>query len=390
MVPEQEETRQEPPPNLKGPDMNLVATSLTKLSTLMGTPEEQALKPLTKVAASPALTSIKECPQEFKSLDEARGVLFALMNSARQVIYNCMILAQEGNLPRPDDSVPRCVFLDTQLRRWSSSLDCLLQRDATQASKDPSIPAESSEIVLMQLWRKFISVRLWASILPSRASLDALTPDFEELLNLVERCLNLQGEGYAIRMRRKDKRAPVFIMDMGVLPILFFTSRKCTYLNLRWRAVRLIDRAPRREALWDAETVKTTVIQILDDEERASTELEDGRLADMNGVTVGDIPPSPKSSESGPPFQKDFPKWQEFFFHNKQQQITLQRAQGYVKASFAPDAQTNSNSQKSSDCPGLQSHQLQSAQNSLYNIQVSGAIPRDWNESPLTKILPNR
>lgn len=383
IVPDEGGTDHGAPPNLSGPEMSLVSTSFSKLTTLIGSSEEQSMKvPSEAQIQATGPISIQECPSEFKTLDEARGVLFLLMNSARQVIYACMQMAHKGTLPGPDDGVPRCVFLDTQLRRWSSTLDKLLSQNASESSKDPSVPPESSEIVLMRLWCKFISVRLWACILPSRASLNALTPDFEELMDLCERCLNLQGEGYAARLGKRDRRTPVFIMDMGVLPVLFFTGRKCTDISLRWRAVRLLDRAPRREALWDAETVKRTVTQILTDEEKASAELEDGRMPDLYGLTAGDHEERSKNNAAHSALEGDFPQWQDFFYSPSHRKNTpVGHAQSYQKASLSPDPQLDNESHRWSDWLSITPNQLESLPDSLYNLQVSGAIPSQWDHT---------
>ena len=391
-----DKSQDSPPANLRAGEMKMVSNSFVKLSTLIGSAEEQHMKPIpVSTITGPTPIHIKECPREFSCLDDARGTLFALMNSARQILYSCMILAQEGKLPGPDDSVPRCISIDTQLKRWSDALDRLLGRDMSERQKDHSVPAESSEIVLMRLWRKFISIRLWASILPSRASLDALTPDFEELLDIVEQCLVLQCEGYAARIGRREKRAPVFIMDMGVLPVLFFTARKCTNYDLRWRAVRLVDRAPAREALWDGETVKKTLTRILKDEERASAELEDGRLQDLQGLSAGDL--SSSTSVATPPDPpKPFPPWQEFFYPQptSERSKANDHARRYQEASFAPDESMNTDERKWYDWLSIPQSQIHSLQDSLYNIQVSGSIPSQWSQMQppqvSSEIMPDR
>ena len=369
--PDRDDRDNSPPSNLQGEDMVRMRTTFTKLSNLIGSSEEQLMRPAPKLRVVEEV-NIHECPQEFNTLDEARASLFYLINSARQVIQKCLFDLQEVGAPGPSDGVPRCLFLCTQLRRWESTLDRLLQRNSRLENIDHSTPPESSEIVLLRLWAKFMSVRVWSSILPSRAALDALAPDFEDLLELCERCINLQGESLAKRLGRKEKRPPVFIMDMGVLPVLFFIGRKCTDNALRWRAVRLLDRTPRREALWDAETVKKTLTQILANEERAEAEIEDGRLPDLHGVTVGDY--AGQSPRTEP---RQFPKWQDFFFKSLSHPSSAETedSQSRVNDCLAPGTNSHPDTQAWTDWLAIRPGQLNSPADSLYYMQVSGKVP---------------
>ena len=249
-------------------EMGLVAISLSKLSMLLGSAEEQEGKPVPKFAAS-LPSKFPECPSSFKSLDEARGTLFAIMDAARGVVYYHQEQNRQGRTTGPDDGIARCALLDTQLQRWAEALEKLLQRTEEEAEKDKSTPAESSEILLMQAWRKYASIRMWITMLPSQPSLDLLEPDLEELLDLCERCLGMMAKQHAARLGRREHRAPVFVMDLGILPILFWIGRKRNPKRLRLRALRLTERTPKREALWDSETVKSAIVKSLEEDEES-------------------------------------------------------------------------------------------------------------------------
>ncbi|KAL9059472.1 MAG: hypothetical protein Q9162_001170 [Coniocarpon cinnabarinum] len=241
-----------------GSESLLIRSSLVKLAILIGSAEEQTGQPFP--ADATALPSqIDPCPSNFHSADEARGMLFSLLTATRSVVFGHEQSVRNGQDSATDEALERCVFVDTQLHRWSAALHRFLHRREQGNSKDPSNFPEPSEIVLWQAWCKYASVRISGAFLPSKASLNALTPDMEALLHLCERCLNLHIEQHARRLRYTEKRAPIFVMDLGVLAILWYVGQKATSRHVRLEALRLVGRAPRRESLWDAETVRNAI-----------------------------------------------------------------------------------------------------------------------------------
>jgi len=186
---------------------------------------------------------------DFVTVEEARGALSPLLSEAARLVVSAPFitdLAYQG----PDMAVTARVQLDTQIQQWSAAFDrfMLSQPESLHAGYE-----------VLRGFAKIASIRLWASLYPEGASLDFLDADFEEFLDGEERCLNLQGWNTP---STNAKTPPIFTMDLGTIGPLMFAACKCSKRELRMRALEMLERAPRREALWSSEASAETARQV--------------------------------------------------------------------------------------------------------------------------------
>lgn len=234
--------------------------------------QEQKFPGKFKIASSGALT---DCPPKFNfsSLTEARIALNLIMNNVANVVYGAppddsLTAASLG----PDTAVASRIQVDAQIRLWSRAFNSFMAEALQQgACKDSStVEHLNTNALILRAFAKLISIRLWISYMPEGdPSHNALIPDFEELLDLAEQCTISQSQGQASIPGNKTQ-PPLFIMDMGIIPVLSFAACRCPSITLRQRAIEMLERNPRREVLWCSTTAARNA--------RSLMELEKDRL----------------------------------------------------------------------------------------------------------------
>ncbi len=153
--------------------------------------------------------------------------------------------------PGPDPAVTSRIRVDAQIKYWSRAFDSFMTETLRQGEyKDNSIVEHwKTYPLILRTLAKNVSIRLWVSYLPEyNPSLDSLILDFEELLNLPERCTISQSQRQTPNPGNIF-RPPLFIMDMGIIPAMFFAACKCPSMELRWRVIEILEQTPRREVL---------------------------------------------------------------------------------------------------------------------------------------------
>lgn len=237
--------------------------SFTRLRILSSSIQEYTQCTASKGSFSGALAN---CPPDmkFETLDEARYAQGRIMKNAALVVYGA---TQEGRgqttFPSgPDAAVASRIQVDAQLRQWTNAFDSFM-KGHSRRRRDIESKQPKSGFVILRFFAKLCSIRLWVSFLPQGPALNAMAADFKEVLDLAEECTVLQSRDVD-PMSGKTNQPPLFIMDMGVLPGLFFVACKCPDLSLRWRAIEMLERTPRREALWCSVTAARTARSVLE------------------------------------------------------------------------------------------------------------------------------
>ena len=185
----------------------------------------------------------------FRSLEEARYVQGMVMTNAAIVVYGATQAVQKKAQGGPDSALADRIRVDAQLRQWTHAFDNFLKDNQHDVESNHT----KSGLVLLRFFSKLCSIRLWVSFLPPGPALNSLTTDFNELLNLAEDCTTLQSQEMD-PVSGKTGKPPLFVMDMGIVPGVFFAACKCPDVGLRLRAINMLERTPRREALWDSVT----------------------------------------------------------------------------------------------------------------------------------------
>lgn len=81
---------------------------------------------------------------------------------------------------------------------------------------------------------------------------------------------------------------PTLLLDMGIIPSLFFTCWKCPSLQLQLQALELLEAWRHREGLWDSQLLVIFAKQLIQVELESSSSLESARRLDISLVISDD------------------------------------------------------------------------------------------------------
>lgn len=136
------------------------------------------------------------------------------------------------------------------LREW---LDALLTQDRQHAEEldkwhESFLPlsefqsASQPDVVgSLHIWYHCSLIWLNTRLEPDQSAFEGFTWHFEQILHYAE-----------IYVHHLEARNIVFTMEVGVVPQLYFTASKCRVPSLRRRALALLARGPKKEAIWGA------------------------------------------------------------------------------------------------------------------------------------------
>ncbi|KAK3673247.1 hypothetical protein LTR78_006792 [Recurvomyces mirabilis] len=122
--------------------------------------------------------------------------------------------------------------LETRLRQWRVD-----HAEMCEFVESQRTDAVSSLMLYFHTSHIWLSTRL--TLLES--SFDDHTAHFEEVLRHAE-----------IYITSKEDERLTFTFEVGAIPPLYFTATKCRVPSIRRQALRLLARAPRKEAMWGA------------------------------------------------------------------------------------------------------------------------------------------
>ncbi|RMY64056.1 hypothetical protein D0863_10094 [Hortaea werneckii] len=141
--------------------------------------------------------------------------------------------------------------LEHRLQEW---LETFRQ---TPNPKSPSRQTETDSEASSNLMMYYHVSYIWLStrLAADQVVFDQYTDQFEETLRYGEKYVNKAGQ------------PAVFTFEVGAVPPLYFVATKCRIPSLRRRALRLLARAPRKEAMWGATSTGQLAARIIAVEE---------------------------------------------------------------------------------------------------------------------------
>ncbi|KAF9877889.1 hypothetical protein CkaCkLH20_04465 [Colletotrichum karsti] len=151
----------------------------------------------------------------------------------------------------------------SQLLKWERCIEDLVRRNPDMDS-DP-------RLAILKLWHISAKLLFFGENAQSERMYDAFIDCFEAQVVLVE-WLN----------ERSDIPQCRFSVDMGAVPALYYTAVKCRNPGIRRRAIELMKRWPRREAVYDSLACAALAEEIMKIEEG----LEQGNVV----ATEADVP----------------------------------------------------------------------------------------------------
>lgn len=211
--------------------------------------------------------SIEAIPDTFDTLQECRQYLEVLLNKTLHLIKkftgdtpSCPMAGFEDLLTETGEQL-----LQT-LNIWNSAYEKLAQKTRTNITVYDYIALN-----LLHVWSIKVEIMLRTCPAPnepwSEMAFDNYTHLFEEILVAASDMVMMRGfPGNFDPGDAKCHIGPLnFCVDMGPVPVLYYTALKCRVPSIRRRAIQGLRLAPHREAVWDGIAVAAaaeTVIRL--------------------------------------------------------------------------------------------------------------------------------
>ncbi|KAF5584092.1 Zn(2)-C6 fungal-type DNA-binding domain-containing protein [Fusarium pseudocircinatum] len=174
----------------------------------------------------------------FSSLLEAREALNAILAlRLTETVTNSVLVAEFSH--------------------WSQAFD----KFVTSRDGLPFSPNEQRSLALIDLHRRYFNIVLpWESTSSHQdfLSLDNHTGDFEELVNCASRVLETDTVPQA---------APLFHLEIGVVPVLFVIVAWCRDPGIRRKAISLLMSRQAQEGVWSSHLTGRVARRIMEAEE---------------------------------------------------------------------------------------------------------------------------
>ena len=136
--------------------------------------------------------------------------------------------------------------LSPELPAWNKAFSSLF----TECLKPIAKPRNKTAALTMQLAALACHICFHAGFFTSESSYDIFLPEFKLLVEYATILLEIQDqERGAINT---STAAGSFSFEIGLIPPLFLVTLKCRDTTLRYQALDLLERYPRREGVWDS------------------------------------------------------------------------------------------------------------------------------------------
>ncbi|KAL1966405.1 hypothetical protein VTN77DRAFT_4547 [Rasamsonia byssochlamydoides] len=214
------------------------------------------------VAEDPRSRQHFHIPEKFGSLEEARQYLEVLLNSVLHLI----------EASRSD----KYLSLDTiSLLRERKALQASLSAwlDSYEASVPTLLPTLNPRtgmgLPLLRIYHIMTSIMLSTCPQPntpwSEMVYDSHTHSFSSLVMKARSLANLQDLPipYEVNTGKCPLGSRNFIVDMGIIPPLYYTAIKCRVPSIRRQAIDVLTGALHRETMWDGEVVAAIAKRVI-------------------------------------------------------------------------------------------------------------------------------
>ena len=201
-------------------------------------------------------TSLPTLPSEFQSPSEAREAL------------ECFAYRYHAVLTEHREEEHIIAKHNEFIRRWFAMLDDLERRKGgtfTHAEK------RGMAILRIHQVEVEISITTRKSNLPDRQRYEGLTQLFDDMLDKAEMAFRC-GQPAESSIKASGN-APMFSMDTGIIPILYYIIIKCTEERVRQRAIDILHKSNRQEGIWNARQTALVAQRVVELEKLGNGEL---------------------------------------------------------------------------------------------------------------------
>ncbi|KAE8151563.1 hypothetical protein BDV25DRAFT_152447, partial [Aspergillus avenaceus] len=183
----------------------------------------------------------------FTSLFEARQVFDPLLGACFQFHTTTATKPREEILADYENLSSWQFDLSSQLRHFAEAFIPWYANVSDQRSDKERRGAD-----IIYLHQLVLSMLLERGLLSRTEDVvDYYKPTFERILSMAESII----ASFADR--------PSVLVDMGVIPPLFFVSTECPDPTVRWRAVRALHSWPHREGPWDSKLIAKIAMETI-------------------------------------------------------------------------------------------------------------------------------
>jgi hypothetical protein len=197
-------------------------------------------------------------PDTFETLEEARNEMSRANSGMFRMFYMCDVDQPYCNQPETFSTFESC---SRQLAAWNAAFERFI---VTKSKDFTSKEVRGAAMLKIQHMTVSIMVNVappdWQDMRPI-AKIVCLPerfipfiPDFQTIVNLA-RSLVAASEADA----RNGKPAFTFSTDPGVIGSLYYCCIKCPEPALRWAAMELLARSPRREGMWNSTSMERLI-----------------------------------------------------------------------------------------------------------------------------------
>ncbi|OBT60934.1 hypothetical protein VE03_09272 [Pseudogymnoascus sp. 23342-1-I1] len=192
----------------------------------------------------------------FANIEEARISNFNLNGLVLVFVHK----VEQAVDPQAPEITMEQKSLSIQLADWKVAVNILVAQNLTEV--------EAEAIALMRVHQKISWIFLTCCTTQYQTTFDQHIASFESLLDILEPIIT----HLMIKLHM-----PMFSTELCIIPCLFYIAIKCRHPKIRRRAVDLLRKAPRREALWDAEEAALAAEAAISFEECDMYEIENKR-----------------------------------------------------------------------------------------------------------------
>ncbi|KAE8376538.1 hypothetical protein BDV26DRAFT_265264 [Aspergillus bertholletiae] len=217
----------------------------------------------------------------FISLSEARNILFIQIDQLARLLDQTVLgqlATTSGDMTDRRKYLAAAVESVDLLRRlqlngqsdllqWDSAYQVFITQHAHEFS-----PYEQHTATVVELYRDALSIMLQMDYSQGELAQDTFEADFGLLLSRIQMLIGNPTEPAVA-----TDGQPVFTLEMGLVPLLYFIAKDCRGHAVRHAALAILAASPRREGTWDG-TVVYKVVQ------RCVALEESGRLEGKMGA----------------------------------------------------------------------------------------------------------
>jgi hypothetical protein len=212
-----------------------------------------------------------EIPPAFESVQQARRQLDELLSGTYHLLLQhcCQSERSDSRREEPDPNPDPNVFhrdqleLKTRLARWLHAYDTTLARS-------------KSNLTITLAYMVLRMYHTMATVVASVCHPLARESDFDQhnaaFVSIIEQAIDLSERAelhisMSQRGSRFARQKKTFTVDMGYIPVLYYTALKCRVPRIRRQAMKLMEASPHREGVWDGEFAAAIARRIVGIEE---------------------------------------------------------------------------------------------------------------------------